>query len=106
MILKTDITNENFLVYSAQHYDTVFMDDSEFLGDLNRIVCIKKLFNTYLNKKGLKPRLILNHLIILFITLPLVVAMSPPEIVFLGTGALLPPASPPAASSLINSVLL
>lgn len=64
--MKTVLTEANFLVYAAQHYDNVFSDTLEFYEDLKRIVYIKRLFNIYLERGELKERLILNHLIILY----------------------------------------
>lgn len=61
-----NLTESNFLVFAAQHYDSVFLDDEEFQEDLKRIVYIKRLFNSYVEKKDLKERLIINHLVVLF----------------------------------------
>lgn len=62
----TPINDVNFLLYAAKHYDSPFPDTLEFYEDLKRIVYIKRLFNIYVEKKDLKERLVLNHLIILY----------------------------------------
>lgn len=64
--MKTTLTEANFLLFAAQHYDSVFPDTIEFYEDLKRIVYLKRLFNIYIEKNDLKERLILNHLIVLY----------------------------------------
>jgi hypothetical protein len=60
------LTNDNFLLYAAHHYDNLQCHDvSEFYEDLKRIKYIKKLFTRYVKNSELKERLILNHIIIL-----------------------------------------
>lgn len=60
------ITDENFLLYCAKHYNNPHSNGTEeFLEDLNRIKYIKKLITRYEQKNELKERLILNHIIIL-----------------------------------------
>ena len=60
------LTEENFLLYCAKHYDNPFSSGTdEFLEDLNRTKYIKKLVTRYEQKGELKERLILNHIIIL-----------------------------------------
>lgn len=66
--MKTNelLTEENFLLYCAKHYDKrYYVDDEEFLTDLNRIKYIKKLLTRYEQEGDLKERLILNHIIVL-----------------------------------------
>lgn len=60
------LTDENFLIYCAKHYDNPQCHSTEeFLEDLKRIKYIKKLITRYVESGDLKERLILNHLIIL-----------------------------------------
>jgi hypothetical protein len=60
------LTDENFLLYCASHYDRRhFVNDEEFYTDLNRIKYIKKLFTRYEQTGELRERLILNHIIVL-----------------------------------------
>ena len=61
------ITENNFFLYAAKHYDNsscTGLDD--FYEDLNHIKYIKRLFNRYETKGELKDRLITNHLILLY----------------------------------------
>jgi hypothetical protein len=61
------LTNENFLIYCAKHYDNPQCHSTEeFLEDLKRIKYIKKLITRYVESGDLKERLILNHIIILY----------------------------------------
>jgi hypothetical protein len=60
------LTDENFLIYAAKHYDGLQCHSTEeFLEDLKRIKYIKKLITRYIENGELKERLILNHLTIL-----------------------------------------
>jgi len=60
------LTNENFNLYAAKHYDMKnSISEEEFLDDLKRIQYIKRLFKRYQENGDLKCRLILNHIIIL-----------------------------------------
>ena len=60
------LTNENFLIFCAQHYnDSKYYTDDEFIEDLNRIKYLKKLITRYIENDDLKERLILNHIIVL-----------------------------------------
>jgi hypothetical protein len=60
------LTDKNFLLYCASHYDNVeYASTEDFLEDLNRIKYIKKLITRYIEYGELKERLILNHIIIL-----------------------------------------
>jgi hypothetical protein len=60
------LTEYNFLLYCAQHYDNSrYISTEEFVEDLNRIKYIKKLVTRYVENGDLKERLILNHIIIL-----------------------------------------
>ncbi len=60
------LTDENFLLYCAHHYDNCkYTSTEEFIEDMNRIKYIKKLLTRYVENGDLKERLILNHIIIL-----------------------------------------
>jgi len=60
------LTESNFILYCAKHYDGRYCSSiNDFNEDLRRIRYIKKLITRYHNKKDLKERLILNHIIIL-----------------------------------------
>jgi hypothetical protein len=60
------LTDQNFLLFCAQHYDNSrYISTEEFVEDLNRIKYIKKLVTRYVENGELKERLILNHIIIL-----------------------------------------
>ncbi len=60
------LTNANFLIYAATHYDNPnCRSTEEFNEDLRRIKYVKKLTTRYVESGDLKERLILNHLIVL-----------------------------------------
>ena len=60
------LTEENFLLYCASHYDNArYASTEDFIEDLNRIKYIKKLVTRYTESGELKERLILNHIIVL-----------------------------------------
>lgn len=64
--MNEELTNDNFLLYAAKHYDNKQCHSvEEFLEDIRRIKYIKKLFTRYEQSGELKERLILNHIIIL-----------------------------------------
>lgn len=57
------LTEENFLLYAAKHYDNPScIDVAEFEDDLNTLKYIKRLLTRYQESGELKERLILNHL--------------------------------------------
>jgi hypothetical protein len=61
------LTEENFLLFCASHYDNShYATTEDFLEDVNRIKYIKKLVTRYIENGDLKERLILNHIIILY----------------------------------------
>lgn len=61
------LTEDNFLLYCAHHYDnSKYTSTEEFMDDLNRIKYIKKLITRYIDYGELKERLILNHIIVLY----------------------------------------
>lgn len=64
--MNDKLTNQNFLLFCAHHYDNSrYVSTEEFIEDLNRIKYIKKLITRYVENGDLKERLILNHIIIL-----------------------------------------
>ena len=65
--MNEKLTDENFLIYCAKHYDNPCCQSTEeFIEDLNRIKYIKKLVTRFIENGELKERLILNHLTILY----------------------------------------
>lgn len=61
------LTNDNFLIYCAKHYDNHQSHSTEeFFEDLKRIKYIKKLITKYIESRELKERLILNHITVLY----------------------------------------
>jgi hypothetical protein len=65
--MKFELTEENFLLYAIKNYDNSNcrgMD--EFLDDLKRFKYLKRLLRKYTAGKGLKERLILNHIIVIY----------------------------------------
>lgn len=60
------ITDKNFLLFCASHYDNYqYASTDEFFEDIRRIKYIKKLLTRYEQTGELKERLILNHIIVL-----------------------------------------
>lgn len=60
------LTDKNFLLYCASHYDNAqYASTEDFVEDLNRLKYIKKLITRYVEYGELKERLILNHIIVL-----------------------------------------
>lgn len=67
MIEPEILTDENYIILSARHYDNPqCFDNTEFFNDLKRVKYIKRLLNRYKSLGDLKERLILNHIIILY----------------------------------------
>jgi len=61
------LNENNFLLYASANYINLqCYDMQEFDEDLQRFKYIKRLFSRYHDKKELKERLILNHLITLY----------------------------------------
>jgi hypothetical protein len=61
-----DLTEESFLMYAIKNYDNPNCRGMhEFHEDLKRIKYIKRLLGRYRAGKGLKERLLLNHIIVL-----------------------------------------
>jgi hypothetical protein len=64
MVDMFQISEENFLLYSARNYNNPqCYDVMEFEEDLKRFKYLKRLFNKYIEYGELKERLILNHII-------------------------------------------
>ena len=64
--MNEHLTEENFLLYCAKHYDNLNCHSTEeFIDDLNHIKYIKKLITRYVENNDLKERLILNHIVVL-----------------------------------------
>lgn len=62
-----DLTEENFLIYAIKHYDNPHCKGMfEFEDDLKRFRYLKRLFRKYTAGKGLKERLIVNHLVVIY----------------------------------------
>ena len=62
-----ELTEENFVIYAIKHYDNPHCRGMvEFNDDLKRFKYIKRLFRKYSAGKGLKERLIINHLIVVY----------------------------------------
>jgi len=60
----TTLNNDNFDEYAVSNYiNPNCISVLEFLDDLKTIKYIKRLINKYVDKKELKERLILNHII-------------------------------------------
>lgn len=60
------LSDKNFLLYAAKHYDSPHFDQEEFSEDVKRLKYLKRLFNKYQDTGELKERLILNHIIIFY----------------------------------------
>ena len=62
-----NLTDANFIIYAAKHYDNPqCIDTEEFYDDLKRFKYIKQLFNRYELTGELKERLVLNHIVVLY----------------------------------------
>lgn len=62
-----ELTENNFELYAAKHYDNPrCLDIEEFYDDLARFKYIKRLLRKYKQSGELQERLILNHFIILY----------------------------------------
>lgn len=61
-----DLTKDTFLLYAIQHYENPGCKGmKEFSEDLKKFKYIKRLLTNYKMGKGLRERLILNHIIVL-----------------------------------------
>ena len=64
MQLIDELTEKNFELYAAKHYNNPrCLDIQEFYDDVSRFKYLKRLFGRYKEKGELQERLILNHLI-------------------------------------------
>jgi hypothetical protein len=64
--MNFELTEENFIMFAIKYYDNPYCKGmSEFLDDIKRFKYIKRLLGKYRNNKGLKEKLIINHIIIL-----------------------------------------
>ena len=63
----TELTEENFVMYAMKHYDNpACRGMAEFEDDLKKFRYLKRLFRKYSAGKGLKERLIVNHIVVLY----------------------------------------
>jgi hypothetical protein len=61
-----ELTEDNFVIYAIKHYDNPNCRGmNEFMDDLKRFKYLKRLFRKNSAGKGLKERLIINHLIVI-----------------------------------------
>lgn len=62
-----ELTEDNFVLYAMKHYDNPHCKGlNEFNDDLKRFRYLKRLFRKYKAGSGLKERLIINHIIVLY----------------------------------------
>lgn len=65
--MNFELTEDNFVLYAIKNYDNPACKGmAEFEDDLKRFRYLKRLFRKYTAGKGLKERLIVNHLVILY----------------------------------------
>lgn len=65
--MKFELTEENFILYAIKNYDNPACKGmAEFEDDLKRFRYLKRLFRKYTAGRGLKERLIINHIIVLY----------------------------------------
>lgn len=65
--MKFDLTEENFALFAIKYYDNPNCHGmAEFYDDLKRFRYLKRLFRKYKAGKGLKERLIVNHIIVIY----------------------------------------
>jgi len=65
--MNFELTEENFIIYAMKFYDNPSCKGMvEFEDDLKRFRYLKRLFKKYTAGKGLKERLIVNHLVVLY----------------------------------------
>lgn len=65
--MKFELTEDNFIFYAIKNYDNPACKGmSEFEDDLKRFRYLKRLFKKYTAGKGLKERLIVNHLVVIY----------------------------------------
>ena len=67
MKLFDELTEDNFTLFAAKHYDNPqCLDIAEFEEDIARFKYVKRLLRRYNQSGDLQERLILNHLIIIY----------------------------------------
>ncbi len=65
--MNNELNEDNFIMYAIKHYENPHCSGiSEFNDDLKRFKYLKRLFRRYSLGKGLKERLIINHIIIIY----------------------------------------
>jgi hypothetical protein len=65
--MTIELTENNFVIYALKHYDNPSCGGiREFEDDLKRFRYLIRLFRKYEAGKGLKERLILNHLVVVY----------------------------------------
>lgn len=65
--MSINLTEENFVMYAINHYDNPSCKGMvEFEDDLKKFRYLKRLFRKYTAGKGLKERLIVNHIVVLY----------------------------------------
>ena len=65
--MNFELTEENFVIFAMKHYDNPACRGMvEFEDDLKKFRYLKRLFRKYTAGKGLKERLIVNHLVVLY----------------------------------------
>lgn len=61
-----ELDESTFILYAMKNYDNPYCKGlEEFEDDLRRFSYLKRLFKKYTAGKGLKERLIINHLVVL-----------------------------------------
>lgn len=62
-----ELTDDNFVLYAMKHYDNPGCKGlNEFNDDLKKFRYLKRLFRKYKAGSGLKERLIINHIIVIY----------------------------------------
>lgn len=62
-----ELTEDNFVIFAIRNYDNPSCRGiTEFEDDLKRFSYVKRLFRKYTAGKGLKERLIVNHLVVIY----------------------------------------
>lgn len=65
--MNFELTEDNFVIFAMKHYDNpACRGMAEFEDDLKRFRYLKRLFRKYTAGKGLKERLIVNHIVVLY----------------------------------------
>lgn len=60
------VTDDNFMILAARHYDGHSLSTKDFYDDIKRVKYLKRIFNRYKKKEDIKFRLALNHLVIFY----------------------------------------